>query len=360
MIELSETAESVLTRSHTRFLVVESWLDGELLAANIPITDAREETDRSLNVPERVTLTVPREADGITWAPDTVDAPLAANGQRLRVQLGIGIGNGETEWFQRGWFVITAAEVNGDEVNVSAEGLLTLVNEARLVSPYQPSGTLISTLRGLVEPALTVDVTNAPDDRAVPTDVNFDEDRLGAVWDLIDAWPAQMTTSADGVLVVTDVEDDPTPVLTLTDGTGGTIIRSTGSSTREGAYNVVVARGTASDGGQVQGVTYDTSDGPTAYGGPFNPLPVPYFYFSPLLTTVAQAQAASASILARKIRDVGLEFTVEMVPHPGLQVGDVVQITTNLYTELPCSVESLSLPYLPEGGSMGLIVRSVE
>lgn len=359
MIELSDVAASVLTRSYRYHLAVESWRGEELLADDVPVDSATEEADRSLRIPERVTFTVPRVDRGVSWSPVAADHPLAANGQRLRVQLGVGVGRGAVEWFTRGWFLIQDAQVDMDRVEVSAVGLLTLIDEARLVSPYQPTGTLVSTLRGLVEPALTVDVSADLTDRSVPSGINYDEDRLGAVLELLDAWPADAYINPDGYLSVVPAEQDTTPVLSLTDGVGGTVIKACGSSTREGGYNVVVARGTASDGGQVQGVAYDTSGGPKAYSGPFNPLPVPHFYSSPLLTTVGQAQAAAATILARLQRTAGLEFDVEMVPHPGLQIGDVVSLTTAEYTALSCSVEQLRLPYTAAGGAQTLRVRSL-
>ncbi|MER5703473.1 DUF5047 domain-containing protein [Micromonospora sp. NPDC002296] len=358
MIELSTEAQSVLTRSYRLYLRVESWLGDELLADDVPVETGAEEVDRSLRVPERVTLTVPQLDRGVSWSPTTADHPLAANGQRLRVQLGVGLGVGRVEWIQRGWFVIQSSDADGDSVSVQAGGLLSLVDEARLVSPYQPTGTLLSTLRGLVEPALTVVADPALVDRAVPSGINYDEDRLSAVGELLDAWAADASVTADGYLHVAPMATSTTPVLALTDRRGGTVIKATGSSTREGAVNAVVARGTAADGTQVQGVAYDYT-GPKALDGPFNPLPVPYFYSSPLLTTVAQASSAAQTVLARLKRGTGREFDVEMVPHPGLQDGDTVTVTTDDYVALACTVEGLRLPYTPASGPQRLTVRSL-
>lgn len=249
MIELSDAALSALTRSHRRRIMVESWLGSELLSDSVPVDAAFEDTDRRSNVPERVTLTVPRRYRGESWSPVTDDHPLAANGQRLRVQLGIDIGNGVTEWFQRGWFVITDSQASGDAVNVQAAGLLYLIHEARFVSPFNPSGTLFSTLRALVEPALTVVFDSALTDRPVPDAMNWDEDRMAAVQEVTDSLGADYRVTEDGYLSVFPAEAESSPVLTLTDGAGGTVITASGSSTRDGAVNAFVARGTAPDGG---------------------------------------------------------------------------------------------------------------
>lgn len=360
MIELSAAALSVLGRSFRYYVRVESWLADQLLSDDVPVDQGYEENDATLRIPERVTLTVPRLYRGETWSPVGDDHPLAANGQRLRVQLGIGLASGQIEWFNRGWFLIQDVDPQGvDSITVQGVGLLTYIDEARLVSPLQPTGTLASTLRDLVEPALTVDLDPALVDRSVPASINYDDDRLGAVLQLFDAWPATAVINPDGYLALTVPADDATPVLSVTDQSGGTAIAILGSSSRDGAANAVVARGTATDGGQVQGVAYDYGTGPKAIGGPFNPLPVPEFFESPLLTTVAQCQAAARTRLARRVRQTARAFTVDMVPHPALLPGDVVAITTADVAALPCRIESMRLPYRGSGGSHTMVVREV-
>lgn len=358
MILLSDEAMAALTGSHKRYVRVSSWLGDELLADDIPVDAGSEESDRSLSVPERVTLTVPAKKQGTLWSPTADDHPLASKGQRLRVELGIGSDSGEIEWSNRGEYIIFESATEGDAVTVDARGLLHLIDEARLITPYQPSGTILSTLRGLVMPALTVDATDAPADRAVPSGINYDEDRLGAVNELLDAWPAAAYVTEDGVLKVVSATQSTTPVLSITDGAGGTVERIAGSDSRDGAFNVVVARGTAADGGQVQGVAYARP--PYDVDGAFNPLPVPFFFPSPLLTTVAQAQAAAKTVMERKMRQRSLSFRVDMVPHPAIQLGDVISLTGAGYVNLPCSVEALSLPYREDGGTAELTVRGLE
>jgi hypothetical protein len=361
MITLSAVALSVLTGSYKYYIAVESWLGGTLLAPSVPVASGGEESDRSIRVPERVVFTVPREVDGVDWSP-LPGSPLAADGQRLHVKLGIGLSQGRVEWFDRGRVLIQDSETNGDSIDVTAVGLFALIDEARLVSPFQPSGTLVSTLRALLEPALTILVDATLTDRSVPTAVNWDEDRLGAVHELLDAWPALAYVDPGGFVQVVPTTQSTTPVFTLVDGAGSTVIRASGNSKRDGASNVIVARGTASDGSQVQGVAYITY-GPKSYSGPFNPLPVPFFFPSPLLTTVAQCTAAANTIMSRKQRENQKEYRVEMVPHPALQTGDVVALTSTALglSAVPCSIETISLPYPSQGNlpSQALTVRTL-
>jgi hypothetical protein len=356
VISVSDTTAGLLAGSSWVYRVrVESWLGGQLLDADIPVEAGSEDLDRSLRIPERVTLTVPRTDRGASYAPITDDAPLAANGQRLLVRLGVGGRGTEVEWLTRGWFVVQDSDVQGDTVNVSAVGLLTLIDEARFVSPYQPSGTLGSTLRGLLEPALTVDLTAAPTDRSVPASINFDEDRLQAVYELLDAWAAEATVTPAGVFQVTPSADDTTVDVTLS--RDSTVIRAAGGSSREDGYNAVVARGTTADGGIVQGVAYEAR-GPKKYGGLFNPLPVPYFFSSPLLTTLTQCNAAAATVLRRMRRTAAQQYQVEAVIDPRLQLADVAALAADGYTASPCTVESIRLPYTPDT-SMTLGLRKV-
>lgn len=363
MITVTSEAASVLAGSGFIYRVaVESWLNGVLLAASVPIATGGEETDSTLNVPERVTLTVPRVKDGVDWTPTSDSSPLAAKGQRLHVKLGIGLSLGRFEWITRARLLIEESEVDGDVVAVSAVGLLQLIQEARLIAPFQPSGTIVSTVRALVEPALTVLVDSGLADRSVPSGITYDEDRLRAAQEVIDAWPAVATVDPEGYLRVGPNVQSTTAVLALTDtGTSRTVIEATGRSTREGAANVIVARGTASDGSQVQAVSYVTS-GPDAVGGPYNPLPVPYFFQSPLLTTVGQCQLAADTIRDRRQRRVATEYQVTMVPHPALQIGDVVSLTSARLSlsAVLCTIQRLVLPYTAGTGQLSPMVLVVK
>jgi len=349
---LSAAAVSALGRSYTYYARYSSWLGDTLLATDIPVDSGNESADRSSAVAERVELTVPLRYRGTSWAPDSELHPLAAGGQRMRVELGIGLNSGVVEWFNRGEFVIVDTDTDGDSVQVTCGGLLYLVEEARLISPYQPSGDLATAIRALVEPAVSVVFDPALVNRNVPSGMNFDENRIGGLAELCDAWPADFVMTSEGYLYVYSTTAARTPVLTISSG----IVEVTGTSTREGAYNAVVARGQTSTGAQLQAVAFDTSGGPKAYGGPFNPLPVPYFFQSPLLTTVDQARQSAETILKRLQRETSRQFEVEMVPDPRLQVGDLLTLDCAEYSGL-AEIDGLRLPYGP--GPMVLDVRTV-
>lgn len=351
MITVSDTARAIIdSGSFTYQVKASSWLGDVLLADDVPIANGREETDRTLKVPERVILTVPKYDDlGNAWTPTTDTAPLAANGQTLKISLGIGIGNDGFEWFQRGEFLIQQTRSQGESLEVTAVGLLYLVQEAGFVAPFQPSGTVSQTLRALIEPAVQVNLDNAPADEAVPSAINWDTDRIAAVYELLDAWPATARMHPQGYLEINPVATPTEPVAYFTDATGGTVVSAAGSSDREGGFNVVVVTGTAGDGSEVRGLAY-MPFGPWVYGiGSANPLPVPFAYASPLLTSQFRCEIAAATILARKMREGMLRrFTITAVLDPTLQIGDAIELTTDDVSGLLCTIEAMTLPYRPD------------
>lgn len=359
MITVTDAARGIIDNGSYEYHVnLSSWLGEDLLATDIPVSDGVEICNRSDQVPEYVTLTIPRFDRGVNWMPVTDEDPLSANGQRLKVSLGVGVGPDGVEWFQRGEFLIKDTKREGDSIQVTAVGLLYLVQEAGFVSPFQPSGNIGATLRALIEPAVSADLDSAPDDRSVPSTINWDN-RIGAVYELLDAWPAVGRMTELGYLEVLPDDVPTVAVRSFSDRRGGTMVSATGTSTRDGGFNVVVATGTAADGGEVRGQAVVTS-GPWAYsGGVANPLPVPFGYASPLLTTNAMCTAAANTVLRRKMREGVLRrFEVRCVPDPTIQLGDCVAITNDEVTDLLCTVEEIRLPYVP--GEMSMTVVTTE
>lgn len=374
MIDVSADLMNVLRygsyKLHARCYVTRG---GRVLASDIPIISGGEEYDESLQVPERVTITVPREVDGVNLEPSTNLSPLAAYGQRLHVQLGVDVGAFGIEWFERGEFLIIDSKATGDSVDVVAVGLLALIEEARFVSPYNPSGLNLTTMvRNFCETAIPVLFDSALVDRAGPSaaaGVNYDEDRLGALWEVLDAWPAVCKVMPAGYLYVTN---DTTPAIDWNlfrfnrddaPFDTATVVRTQSGSTREGVANAIVCRGLMADGGQVQAVAYDTSGSASAYGGPFNTFPVPYFFQSPLMSTRQACLAAATQLLHRRQRQQFTRYDVECVPVPILTGRDGVgligdnPIPGRAVTETV--VETLNLPYTADGGSMNLTLRGV-
>ena len=159
-------------------------------------------------------------------------------------------------------------------------------------------------------------------DRACPAGFTWDEDRLAALYDIADAWPARIRTDSWGnVMVLPPLPDRAEPVLTLTDGEGGTVVDAPSADTREGRYNMVVARSSA-DGVTASGVA-KVESGPLAADGDYHP--VPMFYSSPLLLTDAECVAAARTRLASVLRPTMIR-KVSLAPDPRVELDDCVEL----------------------------------
>lgn len=361
MLDMSAAAAAVVLRSYEMQVRGTVWQNGVLLATDVPIAEGTETRDRSLTVPESISLTVPRRVAGVTWDPRSSTDPLASDGQQMQISIGVDTGSAGTEWIERGWFLITGAQPDADNLTITLGGLLTLVAEAKFAGPYQPSGTFVSTVQGLVEPGLTCQFDAALVDRAIPVGLQWDDDRMGALTEVLNAWPAVCEVTETGYLLVEPLVDTGTPVLALNDAPpSGTVIRWAGESSRDGAFNCVVAQGEDALGNAIQGTVYDDDpNSPYFFGGPFSPYPVPYKTTSALLTTVAQCRTAAASTLALNRRTASRRLTVTLVPHPGLETGDVVTLTSAQLglTGALGIIEALTMPYTPS--EMTLTVRLI-
>lgn len=234
------------------------------------------------------------------------------------------------------------------------------VADDRFLSPRRMSG---GTKRAAIE-TLLEEVTGAVTFGAgVPTDslypVTWDADRDKAVTELATALGCWWWWGEAGGWTVAPV---PTP--TLVPGSASWvvpahtgIVTSTGTTSREGAYNAVAASGQTPEGDTTTppfGVAYDTDPAsPTYWDGPFGHKP--QFYNSPVLSTDAQCEAAALSILNRsKGLTRGLTFTV--AANPGLEPGDTVSFASGT-PEGVFAVDKVTLPL--DGSAMTLVARRV-
>lgn len=371
MITVSTLAASMIeNRSYRLSCRATITLGGTVLLDNLPITGGSEEFDNSLSVPERVTVTVPRELDGRDLIPTAADSPLAPFGQRLHIKLGVGVAGAATEWIDRGEFLIWQVQLSSaTEIQVTAVGLLALIDEARLAAPWNPRGTYATCLRTLLEPAVSVSVSTAAAalDASAPSGLAEDEDRIGAAYRVLDAWRTRMQQQPAGhVLVVPADEYTDGPDLVLLNQDDGSrvaqIIEVGGALTRDGLYNTVVVRGQASDGNAIYGVAQDVSDGgPTSRTGYFNPLPVPFFAYNPLITAQVSAQAAAVTMLQNRAALQPARLQLDCVPDPRVVGNDQCTYVASAdgTVSLTVIVDQLRLPYTADSGPMVVTVREV-
>lgn len=295
---------------------------------------------------------------GRSWVPKTPLDALNNYGQRIRLSYDVGRADGSWVSTGLGWFIVDEWEEDGGTVTVSALDVTDALRTARLLAPMAPAagGTFVSELRRLVGGRLPLDVDGAPTNRTVPSGMSWQEDRLGAIDELLTAWPARAELDPDGVLVILpdDLDEAPADVV-LVEGVGGTVIKSRHAGSREGLANVVVARAAdTADPAAPPVVGYavdDDPDSPTYVDGPMGEL-VEYFS-SPLLRTKAQCEAAARTILRRSLRPA-TTIPVQTLPDPRLGVNTRVELRRADGTVVQTVVTGAQLPLTGEGGAQQL------
>lgn len=370
MIRVSEQAAvAIASRSFRMICRATITRAGRVLARDLPVDTGREEGDRTLRVPERVTLQVPKRVDGVDWTGDGFNSPIAPYGQRLHVKIGIDIGADGYEWINRGEFLIHDTDLRGPTVTINAVGLLALHDEARLIAPFKPTGTVVSCVRKLAEPGLTVAKHADVVDAAVNTGLAYDDDRLAAIIGFARSIGARPQVHPDGYLQI--LPGGPNPTITYQLGQelkrlheeATTLVRPSvsdvsTSATRDGIINTMVVRGENNQGAPVHGVAFDYSGGPGTYGGPFNPMPVPdYFYWSHLSST-AVANLIARIELNQRLAPYRRAWSVRAVPNPTYQVRDGV----DFYPDgdlVETEVDTITLPYTAASGAMELTLREL-
>ena len=310
-----------------------AWLDGALLAETVPVRRGRLSADGSSQVPERLTFSVPRWADRRDWLPgDDATHPLARFGQYVIPTIVVTSPiTGIQYETVLGRFKIQNWKHDTDSglINVEAVGVLQVAADDRLPSPLAPTGTLASEFRRLLPPGLSAAISPALVDRQCPRSMEWSDDRIGALYEIADAWPARIRTDQWGqIAVLPALADTPTPVVSLTDGEGGTVIGTARADTRDQAYNRIVVRASSTDSANrppIQ-VVVDQTSGPMSASGPY--LPVTKFWSSPLIETATQARAAGITMLANSLRP-SRTVPVTLAPDPRLDLDDAVEIISD-------------------------------
>ncbi len=305
---------------------VSSWLGGSLLSGDVPVLSGRVSATTSQVVPERISFTVPpstvEAGRTVDWLPGDPGAPLGRYGQVVDVTITVGGVDARV-----GRYLLTQWQEQDDgSVQVDGAGLLQTAEDDRLLTATGPrdGGTLKSEFLRLLPSYMTASFGVGLADRAVPRTMEWDENRLDDLYKITDSWPARLRTDPWGqVQVLSPLPAIPVPVLTIRDGEGGTLIGAPVSDSRDGAYNVFVARSSA-DGVEAQAVARVMS-GPMDLSGPYRP--VPKFFASPLLLTEAQCLAAAVTMRDESVRQSRIR-KVTFVPDARVDLDDPVEIIT--------------------------------
>lgn len=341
------TTRAALAQPHRpTFQAVLFWWDGsqswplDLLSGTVT-SDARSLIRGSAEL-------IVANRDFVPSAATTVDQAHPLHPFGAYVSLARGIGN---ELVHLGLFRIDSVSLDrtGDAaspVRVTATDWSAWVADARFTTPTTRqtwAGAVVTpqlvseAAAAILEEAKIAGLVSATTDRVATNYLNErTANRLEALKALADSQGWVCFAQPDGLIYFGPgpaPATDPVQVA-LVEGENAVILSQSFTLNRDQVYDVVVA---SNDQGSVVGSAYDSnplspiarsgSDSVTPWtgAGPFHPSAKPFFFASPVITSVPQAQAAAVTTLQR-VALPSDRVEVATVPIPDLRVGDVVTL----------------------------------
>lgn len=276
--------------------------------------------------------------------------------------------NGTAELVPLGVFSTDTASISksvAGTVSWNGSDRAKKISRSRFIDPYKiaKTTTIASAVSDLLKSRWSqVDVDFSNVTGTITADVTFDAGDSSDPWEvartLMEDYGYDLNFNGDGVARAVPIPDPAAQEVAFDFGSGDTslILGGDQDGTLEQTWNGVVASGEGSGvATPVRAVVWDDDpNSPTYYQGGFGP--VPYFYSSPLLTTVDLCTVVATALLAKvKGRRLGLSWSA--IVNPALEPLDVVSTTFDGVTST-LVLDKLTVP-LRAAESMSLIAREV-
>jgi Domain of unknown function (DUF5047) len=353
MYTVSDGFKNLALGSHRQRCQVDVLYDGQLIAENLPVTRGSVTIDAARPIRWACSLTFNAEA----LVPVVTEDPLYPAANEIALKIGIDV-NGLTEWVPYGVYTFEDVGVSegADGLSVSIEGSdrAAKIDRALLVEPkvitkgtYPPDGIsdLLSTVNGI--PGLVDQTSGDPATDNLPLIVYQEEaSPWASAVNIATAFGYQLYMDRNGVPTLADIPspDNANPSVIYDVDSGAPVIKLNRNLSTVSTYNGVVASGEGTDLVRpLKYIAWDTDpSSPFYYEGPYGQKPL--FYSSPLILTLAQCQKAAQAKLKQVMG--GIEtLTWDAVPHPALDVYDVVQVTRGKSgVNDQYVIESISMP----------------
>lgn len=297
------------------------------------------------------------------WPTDVTDL-LAPYGNEIYVFQGVGNGAGVPYMWQtfRGRINEVSLETYG-RVTVSCLDRAADVNDAGFALPENSNVNAIVTdeFRRLVVEAIpdatfgTFDVIGT-----LTPELTWEWDRGTACDDLATAGGAFWYALANGDYVMRFIPwtVNQTPLLTLTDGDGGTLVAATVTRSREDVFNVVTVVGERADGSDPTFATEQDLNptSPTYVNGGFGRK-------SKLVRVQAAINQSQAMYVARtalrQAKSLTEQWTVEVPADASMELGDAFAIQANGLPPMTQVVSSFTIPLIG-AGSMSVQLHALQ
>jgi hypothetical protein len=364
MWSLSAGARSSLRASHAVTARCTAYLANGAVVSDVPISGGSVTADAKSQVRRTASVTI---ADPRFWpSPMGLDVLSPINGAELFLERGIVVPGKGVEWvplFTGPVQKLSASYPAVDAVSVELADRSKTVADDRMDVPTQTRAgyTCVEEITRLITESLPdAEVIDQTNDTTPAPVLDIDKERWSdGVEKLADAIGAECFADQLGRFIIRYqplISDFP--VWVVDSGDQGVLVKADLELTREQVYNAVVASGERTDGTPAvwAKVVDDNPGSPTYYGGPFGKKV--RYYSSPLLTTVEQATSAAEALLAR-VRGYAASVTVEAVPNPALEPGDVIEVRLPDGTRTPHIVDKVPVA-LDVSGTQSLATRTDE
>lgn len=359
MASVSAAFVAALQGSFQYVVQVDVWADGRLVTTDGPldVTAGSLDVQDGQAIRSRVTLTV-ADPDGLI-RPTGDDSSLTPYGPELSIRAGIRLG-GRVETVPLGRFPITSVTVDqrwrtyqsADDTILVPSGTVAIeavdraqwIRESNFMARTAPTqATVLAEIGALLSGVVPWTAPQDVPDSAIVSRPTYDGDRLDAVVMLADGLGADPVMDPSGSITLRP-RTWGYPVWTVAGGDDGVLASWQRALSRDGVYNGVVTYGADPDNGLAPkaGRAYQ-QDGPLRWRPGFQ---LAYTASSPVLTTQAQVDQASATSLARLTQQRTQTVNVECSPNPAIDAGDVLTLQAPRGS-LPVKVRSLSLPLVP-------------
>jgi hypothetical protein len=327
-------------------------------AGTLPFNSGQVTATLTSKVARQLSLNVP--ASLYPW--EDGDLLSTSTGTELHAFRGIQLADGELWRFPVFVGKIQTVGLQDDSsARVNASDRAQEVADAKFVVPENSTvgALLIDEWKRLVREGVAGALFGTSD-TFTPTvpKLTWQEDRAGACDNLAAAGGAFWYPLADGRFVMRKVPwtQAGAPVLTMSDRSGGTVLRSLPSRDRGELYNLVTVTGERSDGTPpvYASASDDDPNSPTFVDGSFGVRARTIKLTGPQLTQVAQnvAETQLRRGLARN-----QSWSLEMVADASLELGDVVELDVHGRGGIVQVLAGFSMPLDP-GSTMRATSRS--
>lgn len=352
MYPLSTAAQNVIASSHRITVRATAYgpTGGGLvvpISGGSVVCDARSQTRRTAQV---------EVADPKLWPDNPLDV-LSPYGAELALDYGLVLSDGTTEWIPLGRFALTENSrsqptTGGGALSLQLADRSRVVADDRFTTTQQTrsGATVVAEITRLIQDTLgSVAVVDRTGSTKVAPLLEIAKERWSdGVEALATAIAAEVYADPVGDFVIRPQPTLADPVVwRVPRGARGILISRSDKLLREAAWNQWVVSGQRSDGtSPVYAVTTDDDpDSPTLFRTGFKRT---RYYSSPLLTTVAECQAAGASLLAR-YKGGGAQVSLQALVNPALEAGDVIGVPRAGGDDEVYIVDRVTVPLGPGG-----------